>query len=149
MEAYPDFKELLASFNTRRVDYVIVGGYALALHGAPRVTGDLDLYVRPGQDNAERIIAALADFGFASLGLSAGDFTEPRRTVQLGVPPARVDIVTSIDGVSWDEVDAGKARGHYGEVPVCFIGREELIANKKAVGRQKDKADIEALGEKA
>ncbi|MFN8177631.1 MAG: nucleotidyl transferase AbiEii/AbiGii toxin family protein [bacterium] len=147
METQRDFEELLGSFNAHSVEYVIVGGYALAFHGAPRFTGDLDLFVRPGPDNAARILAALADFGFASLGLTSTDFERPDRVVQLGVPPVRVDLITSIAGVTWGEAAAGRVEGDYGGVRVPFLGRAQFVANKRAAGRRRDLADLEALGE--
>ena len=148
MELQTDFKELLALFNDHRVSYVIVGGYALAFHGAPRFTGDLDIFVKPDRENATRIVAALNAFGFASLGLTAADFEIPDQVIQLGVPPVRVDLITSITGLSWEEVFASRVPSDYGNVPVYYIGREELISNKRAVGRTKDLADLEALGRK-
>jgi hypothetical protein len=146
MEIRTDFKELLELFNKHKVEYLIVGGYALAFHGAPRVTGDMDLFVRPTDDNAERILAALNEFGFGSLDLSNKDFTTPGMVVQLGVPPVRIDIITRVSGVSWQQADAGKVSGSYADVPVFFISREDFIANRKVTGRLKDAADIEALG---
>ncbi len=147
MEIPNDFKELLELFNSHEVEYLIVGGYALAFHGAPRVTGDIDLFVRPVRENAERILAALDEFGFGSLDLSLDDFAKPGNIVQLGVPPLRVDIITSVTGVPWDKAEAGAVPGRYGAISVHFIGRDDFIANKRAVGRLKDAADIEALGE--
>ncbi len=146
MEIRTDFKELLELFNKHKVEYLIVGGYALAFHGAPRLTRDIDLFVRPTSENAERILAALDEFGFGSLNLSKDDFTTPGMVVQLGVPPVRIDIITRVSGVSWEKADATKASGYYGDTPVFFIGREDFIANKRATGRAKDAADIEALG---
>jgi hypothetical protein len=146
MEIRSDFKELLELFNKHKVEYLIVGGYALAFHGAPRFTRDIDLLVRPTQENAGRILAALNEFGFGSLDLSEEDFTTPGRVVQLGVAPVRVDIITRVTGVPWEKADAGKAPGFYSDVPVFFIGRDDFIANKRATGRAKDAADIEALG---
>jgi hypothetical protein len=145
MEVYPDFKELLALFNKHRVEYLVVGGYALAFHGAPRFTGDLDLYVRADAGNARRILAALDEFGFGSLELTEDDFRVPGKVVQLGVPPIRVDLITSLSGASWKQADGGKAHGTYGDVSVPFIGREAFLANKRATGRTKDLADAEAL----
>ena len=145
MEIQNDFKELLELFNAHKVEYLIVGGYALAFHGAPRFTGDIDLLVKPDPQNAERILAALDDFGFGSLDLSQSDFSTSGNVIQLGVPPVRIDIITSVTGVTWDKADAGKVSGRYSECPVFFISREDFIANKKAIGRAKDKADIEAL----
>jgi hypothetical protein len=147
MEMRTDFKELLELFNKHEVEYLVVGGYALAFHGAPRVTGDIDLFVRPARDNAQRILAALNDFGFGSLHLSEEDFITPGMVVQLGVPPVRIDIITRVSGVSWEKADAGKVPGHYVDTPVYFISREDFVANKRATGRKKDAADLEALGE--
>jgi hypothetical protein len=147
MEIPNDFKELLELFNKHKVEYLIVGGYALAFHGAPRFTGDIDLFVRPVRKNAERILAALDEFGFGSLDLSEDDFADLGKVVQLGVPPVRIDIITSISGVSWEKADTGKVPGQYAQMPVCFISREDFIANKRATGRKKDAADIEALGD--
>jgi hypothetical protein len=146
LDVQPDFRDLLALFNAHKAEYVVVGAYALAFHGAPRFTGDMDILVRPGVRNARRIIAALAEFGFASLGLAAEDFKEPGRAVQLGVAPVRVDLVTSLTGVSWKEVAAGSKPGKYGDVRVRYLGKKEFIRNKRAIGRTKDLADIEALG---
>ena len=147
MGTCPDFKELLALLNAHGVEYLIVGGYALAYHGAPRYTRDMDLYVRPTRENGERTVSALREFGFGSLGLEAADFELPRRVIQLGHPPVRVDLVTSIDGVDWDAAYANRVQGTYGDVPVSYIGRREFVANKRATGRKQDLADLEALGE--
>jgi hypothetical protein len=143
MEVQQDFKELLELFNGHKVEYMIVGAYALAYHGAPRFTGDIDLFVRPSPENAQKVLSALVDFGFPNLTID--DFQNPDAVVQLGVPPVRIDILTSITGVSWDEADKGKKGGLYGDVPVYFLGREHYMANKRAIGRKKDMADLEAL----
>ncbi len=147
MEAQQDFKELLALFNVHAVEYVIVGAHALAFHGAPRYTGDIDLYVRPDKENARRIMAALRDFGFGSVGLSEEDFTEPDKVVQLGYPPVRIDLMTSLAGVSWQNVFEHRVTGEYGDIPVNYIGRKQFVVNKRACDRKKDLADLEALGE--
>ncbi len=147
MEVQEDFRDLLALFNANKVDYLIVGAHALAYHGVPRYTGDLDILVRPDPANARGILKALGEFGFGAVGLTADDFTIPDKVLQLGVPPVRIDIVTSITGVSWEEAAAGRVRGNYGDVPVHFLGKKEFIKNKRAVGRKKDEADLEALGE--
>jgi hypothetical protein len=147
MEVQEDFRDLLALFNANQVDYLIVGAHALAYHGVPRYTGDLDILVRPDPANARGILKALKEFGFGAVGLTADDFTIPDKVVQLGVPPVRIDIVTSITGVSWEEAAAGRLRGNYGDVSVHFLGKKEFIQNKRAVGRKKDEADLEALGE--
>ncbi len=147
MEVQPDFKELFVLLNKHSVEYVIVGGYALAFYGAPRFTGDIDILVCPQSQNAVRIMDALNEFGFGSVGLTEEDFAITHKVIQLGAPPVRVDLITSLTGVSWEEAAAAKSPGSYGDVPVFFIGRKEFIANKRAMGRKKDLADIEALGE--
>jgi hypothetical protein len=146
MEIQQDFKEFFEFFNAHKVQYIIVGSYALAFHGAPRYTGDIDILIKPDSENAPRIIQALHDFGFASLGFEESDFTLPDKIVQLGVSPIRIDLITSISGVDWDTAYAGSVQGFYGAVPVRFIGLVELITNKRAAGRKKDLADLEALG---
>ena len=147
MEVQQDFKDLLALFNAHKVDYIIVGAHALAYHGAPRYTGDIDILVRPDSENANRILRALDEFGFGSLGLQVEDFTAPDKIVQLGVAPVRIDIVTSITGVSWNDAAAGRVAGTYGGLGVYFLGKKEFIVNKRALGRRKDIADLEAIGE--
>ena len=146
MEIQQDFKDLLELFNAHKVEYIIVGGYALAFHGAPRYTGDIDIFVKPDDKNAAHIMSSLKEFGFGSVGLVAQDFDKPGQVVQLGVPPVRIDIITSITGVSWDEAFSHRIPGKYGEVQVHYIGYEEFIRNKRAIGRKKDLADLEALG---
>ena len=146
MEIPKDFKELLELFNANKVEYLIVGGYALAFHGAPRFTGDIDLLVKADSQNAKRILSVLEDFGFGSLKLSQVDFTTPNNVIQLGTPPVRVDIMTSLTAIDWEKAQAGKVKGNYGDTTVYFISKEDFIANKRAMGRKKDIADIEALG---
>lgn len=145
MEIQPDFRELLVLFNGKSVEYLIVGGYALAFHGAPRFTGDLDILVRPDPVNAQRILEVLGQFGFGSLGLKAADFEKPDSVIQLGAPPVRIDLITSLTGVSWEEAFSGRVPGKYGDVPVHFLGRDSFVRNKRAIGRAKDLADIEVL----
>lgn len=147
MEVQKDFKELLELFNKYKVEYIIVGSYALAFHGVPRFTGDIDILINSSSQNAERILTALTDFGFGSLGLDASDFQRPGSIVQLGYPPVRIDLMTSITGVAWEDADRGKQAGRYGNTPVFFLDRAQYIANKRATGRKKDLADLEALGE--
>lgn len=149
MEVQQDFKELLALFNAHNVKYLIVGGYALAFHGAPRYTGDIDIFIKPDKENACYIMMALKDFGFGAVGIKQEDLETPGKVIQLGYPPVRIDIITSISGVSWDEAFDGRDDGRYGDVPVHYIGREQYVLNKKTSGRKKDLADLEALGEDA
>jgi hypothetical protein len=147
MEIQRDYKELLELFNSHNVEYLIVGGYALAFHGAPRFTGDIDLFVKPDAKNARRILAALAEFGMGSLDLSETDFTSSDNIIQLGVPPVRVDIMTSLTGVGWEKAESGKVSGNYGGTAVYFIGKDDFVSNKKSLGRKRDLADLEALEE--
>ncbi len=147
MDVQKDFRELLGLFNDFKVDYVVVGAYALAYHGVPRYTGDLDIFVRPDSENARQILLALNEFGFGEVGLTTDDFVKPDKLVQLGVAPVRVDLMTSLTGVTWKEAVAGRVEGLYGDVVVHYLGKKEFINNKKAIGRKKDLADIETLGE--
>jgi hypothetical protein len=147
MEAQKDFKYLFELFNTHKVKYMIVGGYALAYHGVPRYTGDIDIYVKPDSQNAESIMKALDEFGFGSVGLTIEDFENQNKVIQLGVPPVRIDIITSVSGVSWKDAFLSCVDGKYGDVPVKYIGLDELIINKRTTGRKKDLSDLEALGE--
>ena len=111
MEVQEDFREFLALLNVNEVEFMIVGGYALAFHGAPRFTGDIDIFVKPDQQNARQIIKALVEFGFSSLELSVDDFQNEDNVIQLGLPPVRIDILTSISGVSWKQANATKDPG--------------------------------------
>ncbi|MFC2112674.1 nucleotidyl transferase AbiEii/AbiGii toxin family protein [Bacteroidota bacterium] len=147
MEVQKDFREFLALLNEHEVKFIIVGGYALAFHGAPRFTGDIDVFVKPDQENAKRILNVLAGFGFNSLDITIDDFQNRDNVIQLGLPPVRIDLITSISGVTWEEADASKEPGLFGDVSVSYIGKKQFILNKRATGRKKDLADLESLGE--
>jgi hypothetical protein len=147
MEVQQDFRDLLALFNAHEVDYLIVGAHALAYHGAPRYTGDLDILVRADALNARRVLDALVEFGFGALDLTVDDFVKPGQVLQLGFAPVRIDIATSLTGVSWDEASAGREIGVFGDLKVPYIGREQYVLNKRALRRKKDLADLEAIGE--
>jgi len=121
MEVQLDFRELLVLLNKHKVDYIIIGAYALAFHGVPRYTGDMDIFVKPSRINAQRIMAALDEFGFGSVGLKAQDFGSPDKVIQLGVPPVRVDIITSITGVSLEEAFSGRLRESTGIFPFTTL----------------------------
>jgi hypothetical protein len=140
-----DSEELLESFNAHGVRYVIIGAHALALHGHPRHTKDFDLLVEPSPQNAVRVVQALDAFGFGAVGLETNDFSEEGRIIQLGFPPNRVDLCTSIDGVSFEEVWSGSLTARFGEATTRFIGKAELIRNKRAAGRPQDLLDVELL----
>ena len=141
-----DWRAFIESLNSHGVEYVVVGAVALAHHGHPRYTGDLDILVRNSTENAQRLEKVLTAFGFGSLGLKAADFSSSYQVVQLGVAPDRIDILTSLTGVTFDEAWAGREQGLIGETRVNFLGREALILNKKRTGRAQDEADLEALG---
>jgi hypothetical protein len=147
MEFQKDFEDLCASLNGRNVEYIVVGGYALAFHGAPRFTGDLDIFIRPTSGNVNNLLAALHDFSFRDTPVHPDDLLGERKILELGRQPVQVHIMASISGVSWEEAWESRQLGAYGSAPVHFLGREAFIANKRAVGRAKDLADIDALRE--
>jgi hypothetical protein len=140
-----DFVDLLRAFIAAEVRFLIVGAYALALHGRPRATGDLDVWVEATPQNAERVMRALASFGAPMNDLSIADFSSEGVTYQIGVPPGRIDILTELTGISFSEAWADRMRRPFGEIEVDFIGRTSFIRNKRATGRPKDLGDIEGL----
>lgn len=147
MELDRDFSEFVALFIDHEVRFLIVGGYALAAHGLPRATGDLDAWVWTDESNAQRVLQALEEFGFGDLGMTISDFDRPDSVVQLGFPPYRIDILTSIDGVEFDAAWQRRVTINLDGREVPFISREDLITNKSAVGRPQDIADVQRLME--
>lgn len=147
MDLAPDFDEFCALLNAHHVDFVIVGAYALAFHGAPRFTGDLDILVRPTEDNARLLLAAIADFGFPTGALTPADVVRQDKLIELGVPPVQLHLMSAIDGVTWDEIWNSRQPGPLGPHQVWFISRDAFVRNKRAAGRPKDLADIAALGD--
>ena len=145
MKIPEDFKELLRFLNSQNVEFLIVGGYALAFHGVPRFTGDLDLFVATSTANAKQLILALEKFGMGSLGLKSEDFMSPDTVVQLGYPPLRIDILTEISGVKWDQAWRNRVSIDLDGIRLNFLSREDLIENKKAVGRHVDLGDLDRL----
>ena len=139
-----DFKEFAELLNAKGVEYLVVGGYALAAHGHPRYTGGIDFWVRPAAGNLARLLEALQDFGCGSLGLSADDFGVDT-VVLLGQPPRRVDLLTAIDGVTFDECFARREQVEVDGVSLNAIGLEDFKSNKRASGRLKDLAYLESL----
>ena len=146
MELAPDFDEFFGSLSAHEVEFLIVGAYALAFHGAPRFTGDIDVFVRPTAANAEHLLAALAAFGFPTGDLRPEDVTNPDQILQLGIEPVQIHLMSAISGVEWDDAWRGRDVGRCGSRDLPFIGRREFIRNKRASGRLKDLADVEALG---
>jgi hypothetical protein len=119
----------------------------MGFHGVPRYTGDLDIFVKPDPINARSITKALHEFGFGSVGLTEADFEKEGVVVQLGFPPVRIDLITSITGVSWVKAWSGRVDGWFGDLTVHYIGRDDFISNKRALGRKRDIADLEATGQ--
>lgn len=145
MSVSKDFEELFACFNARAVRALIVGGYAFAFHAKPRYTKDLDLLVAPTAENAANLLAALTDFGFGELPLTEEDFTQPGRIIQLGHPPNRIDLLTTLKGIEFEQAWEHRAEGRFGGEKVFYLGLEELILNKRSVGRPQDRADVRVL----
>lgn len=141
----PDFVDLLRAFAAAEVRFLIVGAYALAHHGRPRATGDLDVWVDPTPTNARCVMQGLADFGAPLAGVVEDDFARPGVVFQIGVPPGRIDVLTDLTGLTFADAWGGRERGHFGEVMVDYIGRDAFIRNKRATGRAKDLGDIEGL----
>jgi hypothetical protein len=140
-----DFVDLLRAFIAADVRFLVVGAYALAVHGRPRGTGDLDVWVDATPENAGRVMRALTAFGAPMQDLNEADFARPGVTYQIGVPPGRIDLLTELSGVTFAEVWPARLKSSFGEIAVDFIGREAFIRNKRATGRPKDLVDIDGL----
>ncbi len=140
-----DFVDLLRAFVDHDVRFMIVGAYALAIHGRPRATGDLDIWIEPSKENAARVMDALAAFGAPLDQITESDFASPGVTYQMGVAPGRIDLLTDLTGLTFDEAWPGRIARPFGEVTVAVIGLAEFIRNKRATGRAKDLGDIEGL----
>lgn len=141
-----DFRDFAAILNKYAVRYLIVGGYAVAFHGHPRYTKDLDIWIERTPENARKLIAALDDFGFGAVGLDESDFLKPRQVVELGNPPNRIDLFTDLKGVEFAEAHERRVTDEFDAVTLHFIGREDLKRSKQAAGRLQDLADLENLG---
>ena len=140
-----DFKEFIELLNRNDVRYLVVGGYALAFHGFPRYTKDIDLWVWVNQENAKNLVKTLEDFGFSSLDIKQEDFLSPGYVVQLGQPPGRIDLLTSVTGLDFNECYASRVRAEIQGLEIDFIDLESFKKNKRAVGRHQDLADLENL----
>jgi hypothetical protein len=143
-----DFRDLLAEFNARQVEFLLVGAHALAAHGHVRATQDLDVWVRPTSENAKRVIEGLQAFGAPLHDLTEKDLATPGLIFQIGVEPIRIDVLTVIDGVQFEEAWAERMISRYGDQPIGVLSREHLIKNKITVARTQDLADVEALKRK-
>ena len=144
---HQDFLDLLRAFIDHNVRFLIVGAYALAVHGRPRATGDLDVWVDATPENAAKVMAALAQFGAPTMQVSVEAFSRPGIVFQMGLPPVRIDVLTELSGLTFDEAWSTRTSASFGPVLADVIGREAFIKNKRATGRARDLGDIEALGE--
>jgi len=145
MNTQPDFEDFLRLLEVHRVDYMIVGGYAVAYHGFPRFTKDIDVFFCDAGDNLTRLQAALVDFGFQPATVPIETLGKPDTVLAVGIEPVRIDLLNRIDGVTFKDARANVVRGRYGNVEVTFIGKEDLLRNKRASGRHRDLGDIEEL----
>ena len=141
----PDFVDLLRAFVAADVRFLVVGAYALALHGRPRATGDLDVWVDATPDNAARVMGALRAFGAPTADIAEADFAREGVTYQIGLPPGRIDLLTQLTGLTFAEAWPDRLHRAFGEVDVDFIGRDAFLRNKRATGRPKDLGDIEGM----
>ncbi len=142
-----DFREFIELLNLNKVKYLILGGYAIAFHGHPRYTKDLDVWLELSDENASNVLKALEDFGFGNLEVSKEDFLQKGMVVQLGYPPNRIDLINSPDGVEFDDCYKSKIEIEIDELKISVIDLENLKKNKKASGRLQDLADLEKLGD--
>lgn len=140
-----DFREFIELLIKHNAEYLIVGGYAVGVHGHPRYTGDLDIWLNPSPQNAELILKSVIEFGFSSYGLSQADFTKPGNVIQLGYPPLRINLLTEIDGVTFEECYKNRKEVIIDDLKVNFIGYKDLLKNKKESGRPRDIDDIDNL----
>jgi len=140
-----DFKDFLKLLNAKRVEYLLIGGYAVGYHGYPRATADMDIWVAVNPENADKIVVALKEFGFAVPGLSAGLFLRQNQIIRMGVPPMRIELTTTISGVDFEECYAARVVAELDGVKVNLINLKHLKINKKASGRYKDLNDLENL----
>ena len=142
-----DFRDILGELLTARARFLVVGAHAVAVHGVPRATGDLDIWVDPVRDNVPRVWSALIRFGapVEALGVTTRDLAEPGMIIQLGLPPRRIDIMTSVTGLAFETAWTTRITHLVNDLEVPFIGRASLLENKRATGRPKDFADIDAL----
>jgi hypothetical protein len=145
MKLHQDIREFVELCLLRKVEFLLVGGYALACHGAPRFTEDIDLMVLVSPENADKLHAVLSDFGFGEAGITRDDFLEPGQVIQLGRAPNRIDILTGISGITWQEASASRIQVNLDGLEIQVIGKTELIRNKQATGRPQDFADVARL----
>jgi hypothetical protein len=146
VKIHPDFSDFIAALVKNHVQFIMVGAFDLAFLGYPRYTGDMDIWIRPSSSNALALIKAIEDFGLKSLNLTLEDILSGN-IIQLGYPPVRIDLLTILDGLTSDEIWANRQEGSFGKHTIFYLGKAAFIKNKRATGRHKDLADIEALEE--
>lgn len=146
MNIHPDFSDFIEALNHNHVEFVMVGAFDLAFLGYPRYTGDMDIWVRPSTSNAQALIQAIKDFGLKSISLTEQDILSGN-IIQLGYSPVRIDLITDLDGLSADEIWSSRQEGAFGKHIIFYLGKAAFIKNKRATGRHKDLADLEALDE--
>jgi len=142
-----DFREFAELLIKHKVEYLVVGGYAVGIHGYPRYTGDLDIWLNISDENAQRILAAVSEFGFSSYQLSVNDFLKEKNVIQLGYPPLRIDLLNHIDGVTFSECFINKKEVTIDGLKINFISYADLLKNKRASNRPQDIADLDNLQE--
>jgi predicted nucleotidyltransferase len=145
---HKDLKEFLGLLNGHKVRYLIVGGYAVGIHGYPRYTGDLDVFVDANPQNADRIVGAFREFGFDLPQLNAESFIQPNRIVEVGREPVKLQVMTSISGVTFEDCYNRRIDIEIDGLTVPFIGYDDLIRNKRATGRDKDQVDAQQLAKR-
>ncbi len=148
MNLHQDFKEFIELLNKNNVKYMVIGGYAMALHGLPRYTKDIDIWVKSEKQNAENILVVLNQFGFGSLKITIDDLTKPDTIIQLGYPPIRIDIITELKGLTFDHAYSKKEKIELDQVEINYIDLDSLIINKKSVARDQDILDAKQLEKK-
>jgi predicted nucleotidyltransferase len=145
IELHPDFRDFLRLLNSHHVEYLVVGGYAVGYHGYPRATGDLDIWIALSEANAEKTARTLYDFGMSQGGVTKALFTEKSKVIRMGVPPVRIEVITTASGIDFEQCYKHREVMDIDGIPVNFISLEDLKANKRACGRHKDLEDLEHL----
>jgi len=145
MQLNSDFRDFIKLLNTHKIKYILIGAFVRAYYGRPRYTGDMDIFIEPSPDNAEKMMKVLSDFGFSNIGLVSDDFIIPDQTIQLGNEPRRIDILTGIAGVMFENAWANKEIAEIDNLTINIMHKDDFIKNKKALGRHKDLADIEEI----
>jgi predicted nucleotidyltransferase len=145
IELHPDFKDFLRLLNSHKVKYLLVGGYAVGYHGFPRATGDMDIWIEMSEANSKKVVSAFREFGMSDETFSEKLFLEKNKVIRIGLPPVRIEVITSASGVDFNECYSNRAGIEIDGILIHFISLQDLKKNKKAAGRYKDKEDLEHL----